>query len=277
MQIPYVHPFDWDGILQFLRLRAVPQLEVVAENKYQRTLGGGVVSVQDDPASRSLLVDLPAGCDEAEITRRIKALFATDVDVRQMRRHLSKDPFLAPLVNRHSGMRIPGAWDPFEIIIRAIVGQQITVKAATTILGRIVAAYGEATGDPPLQFLFPTPAKLAVCDFRGMGIPEKRCAAMRFISEKIGQGELKLDAALPLPEFVSRLTTFPGIGSWTAHYIAMRGFGYADAFPPGDVAVERGFSKLMGRKMNFIQLQRRAESWSPWRSYAVMHIWRSLS
>jgi AraC family transcriptional regulator, regulatory protein of adaptative response / DNA-3-methyladenine glycosylase II len=272
VQIPYVHPFDWDGILQFLRLRAVPQLELVSENKYQRITRSGIVSVQNDPTSKSLIVET---ADE-EVAPCIKRLFATDVDVRQMRRHLSRDPVLAPAVNRHSGMRVPGAWDPYEIIIRAIVGQQITVKAATTILGRIVAMYGESVGKSPLQYLFPTPERLASADFRGIGVPEKRCAAMRFISEKIHQGGLKLDGSLQLPEFVAQLTAFPGIGSWTAHYIAMRGFGYADAFPPGDVAVERGFSKLMGRKMNFIQLQRRAESWSPWRSYAVMHIWRSL-
>ena len=271
MQIPYVHPFDWDGILQFLRLRAVPQLELVSENKYQRISRSGVVTVQNDLTSKALIVDAPG-----DVAHSIKRLFATDVDVRQMRRHLSRDPVLAPVVNRHSGMRVPGAWDPFEIIIRAIVGQQITVKAATTILGRIVALYGERVGEPPLQYLFPTPERLASADFHGIGVPQKRCAAMRFISEKIHQQVLKLDGNMPLPEFVAQLTAFPGIGSWTAHYIAMRGFGYADAFPPGDVAVERGFSKLMGRKINFIQLQRRAESWSPWRSYAVMHIWRSL-
>jgi AraC family transcriptional regulator, regulatory protein of adaptative response / DNA-3-methyladenine glycosylase II len=237
--VPYREPYDWGAILMWLGARAIAGVERVGDDFYARASA----TVRHDRPRAALLV---SGGEDAEA--RARRLFDVDADPRAIRRVLARDPLLAPLLRRRRGIRVPGAWDPFELAVRAVVGQQVSVAAARTLLGRIAARHGI------------TPSALAEVVIDGM--PRKRAETIRILARAVASGEIALDASS-----AAALTSIPGIGPWTAQYIAMR-LGDSDAFPSGDLILRRNAGNLSER-----ELLRRAESWRPYRAYGAMLLW----
>jgi AraC family transcriptional regulator of adaptative response / DNA-3-methyladenine glycosylase II len=281
LRLDYRPPYDFAGLLAFLRNRALAGVEWVTDDAYTRTVRLGdrtgwlrVTQTKEKPQLRlevthSLLPVLPA------LLRRVRDLFdlaaRPDVIAAQLRR----DPILAPLVKANPGLRVPGAFSGFEMGLRAILGQQVTVKGATTIAGRLVATLGEriATPFPALTLLSPTPARVAratVDDLATHGIPSARCKSLVALARAQLSGALPLeDGVHPDPDAaIARLAELPGVGSWTAHYIAMRALRWPDAFPSGDVAVRNNLGGVSTKAADEM-----SQAWRPWRSYAVLHIW----
>jgi AraC family transcriptional regulator of adaptative response / DNA-3-methyladenine glycosylase II len=194
---------------------------------------------------------------------------------------LSEDPALAALVAARPGLRVPGAWDGFELAIRAILGQQISVTAATALAGKITAAYGEALAPelcrrtPGLTHVFPESSVLAQADLASIGVPRKRAAAPSSLAAAVLADPSILGPQSSLDDAIARLKTLPGIGEWTAQYIAMRALREPDAFPHGDIGLMRTLADETGQRPSAAEMLARAENWRPWRAYAALHLWTS--
>jgi len=184
------------------------------------------------------------------------------------------DPLLAPLVKRRPGLRIPGAWDPFECAVRAVLGQQVRVAAGRTLAARLVVRAGRliAGGTDGLTHLFPSPVALACADLDGLGLTQARTAAVRALARAVIEGAL--DFGAPEEEVVAALVALPGFGPWTAQYVALRALGEPDAFPAADLVLRR-VAAAGGPPLTPCALEARAEAWRPWRGYAVLHLWRA--
>jgi len=231
-------PFHWGALLDFLRPRLVPG-ESIDDDVYRR----GDVTVRFD--GRALVVN----SDDPDVLARVHRLFDVEADVAGIARHFAKDAMLAPLLARNRGIRVPGAWDPFETCVRAIVGQQVSVAGATTIMTRIVTRYGTS------------PERIARARGTNIGMPAARWETIRAIARAAAEDDLTLE----------RIASLRGIGPWTASYIAMRVFRDPDAFPHTDLGVRKAFAMAPER-----EILARAEAWRPWRAYAAMLLWRSL-
>jgi AraC family transcriptional regulator of adaptative response / DNA-3-methyladenine glycosylase II len=171
-------------------------------------------------------------------------------------------------------LRVPGAWDGFELAVRAVLGQQVTVRGATTLIGRLVQAFGERVIEDPdadITHTFPAPDMLATANVERIGLPRARAACVRALAAAVSRGDLSLNESVGLERSIAQLTEIPGIGPWTAHYIAMRALGEPDAFPEGDLGLRRALSN--GRLISTSALAERAEQWRPWRAYAAMTLW----
>ena len=282
LQLSYRPPYDWPGILAFLSARALKGIEQVTDRSYARTvrLGGatGWIAVTQSPRKPALLVEfthslapvLPA------LLSRVRALFDLDARPDMIAKHLSRDPRLAAAVKANPGLRVPGAFNGFELGVRAILGQQVTVKAATTIACRFVEAFGEPIVTPieGLNRLTPVPARIAaagVDDIARHGILAARARSIIALAAAQRSGGLDLDGgAQHDPEgSIGRLAGLPGIGPWTANYIAMRALRWPDAFPKEDIVIRHNLGGVTAR-----EAERLSQPWRPWRSYAVMHVWR---
>jgi AraC family transcriptional regulator of adaptative response / DNA-3-methyladenine glycosylase II len=284
--LPYRPPYDWDSMLQFLRRRAVTGIETVNDHCYARVveLGGVTGSIQIDHAPEKsalrAVVRFAKLSALPNIIARIRRMFDLSADPVAIEAALATDPMLAPLLAAKPGVRVPGAWDPFEIAVRAVLGQQVSVTAATRLAGRIVAALGrriddenESTG---LTHAFPAPEKFTLRALAGLGITTARAAAIAGIASAFIADRTLFDPRRDLAETVSRLCDLPGVGEWTAQYIAMRALGESDAFLAGDVGVQRRFA-IDGRRPTSQQLLRYADRWRPWRAYAMVHLWTNGS
>ena len=196
---------------------------------------------------------------------------------------LSTDPRLAPLVAARPGLRVPGGWDGFELAVRAILGQQITVAGARRLAGHLVATYGEPFDDAAAQaiglsHLFPAPSRLAGADIAALGLmPRARAAALSSLAGAVVTDPGLLGPYRDLDSAVATLRSLPGIGEWTAHYVAMRALRETDAFPAADVGLQRAMSDEMGRRPTAAELLTWADAWRPWRAYAAIHLWASLT
>jgi AraC family transcriptional regulator of adaptative response / DNA-3-methyladenine glycosylase II len=200
---------------------------------------------------------------------RVRHLFDLDAEPEAIAAHLGADPTVGPLVRRRPGLRVPGAWDGFELGVRAILGQQITVRAATELAGRLVAAFGAPLPAPsgPLTHLFPTPERLVGADVAALGMPRARAATIQALAAATLADPHLFDPHRA-PE---RLQAIPGIGDWTAQYVAMRAGRDADAFPASDVGLQRALQAPARPTPR--ALAARAEAWRPWRAYAALHLW----
>jgi AraC family transcriptional regulator, regulatory protein of adaptative response / DNA-3-methyladenine glycosylase II len=253
VRLPYRQPFDYHGLLSFLGARAIPGVESVDGDVYRRTIsiGGvnGVISVRNDDGV--LLLSVPRAFTQSlkPIVDRVRRLFDLFADPDTISEHLSRDRTLRKLAGRWPGVRVPGAWDRFELAVRAVVGQQISVAGATTLMGRIAARHGTAVEN---GFVFPDAATLSVAAIDGM--PAARAATIRAVASA------NLD---------DDLISIRGVGPWTASYIAMRS-GDPDAFPAGDLVLRKAAGNISER-----ELLARAEAWRPWRAYAAILLWRS--
>ena len=283
IQLVYRPPYDWDGVLSFLEARALKGVEWVGDGAYLRTvqLGAsrGWIKVAAAKKTNALLLEFTHSLTPVlpSLVSRVRSLFDLDARPNLISRHLRRDKRLAAAVNANPGMRVPGAFNGFEMGLRAILGQQVTVRAATTVAGRFVAAFGEPTVTPfsALDRLTPTPARVAeatVDDIARLGIIAARSrSVIAHGPGRTAQGALCLDGpgGIAHPdEAIRRLADLPGIGPWTANYIAMRGLGWPDAFPKEDIAVRNRLGGVSAKEAEAL-----SQSWRPWRSYAVMHIW----
>jgi AraC family transcriptional regulator, regulatory protein of adaptative response / DNA-3-methyladenine glycosylase II len=282
IQLSYRPPYDWPGMLQFLKGRELKGVELVTENAYARTVkignATGWIRITHQANKHALALEfshsltpiLPA------LLNRIRNLFDLNARPELITTHFAKDPLLCPLAKANPGLRVPGAFDGFELGLRAILGQQVTVKAATTIAGRIATAFGEpiTTPFPELNRLTPSAASLAKSDIDGIarhGIVSARSKSILALAEAHVNGTLSLDSSHHhSPEAtIDRLTEIPGIGKWTANYIAMRALRWPDAFPKEDIAIRNNLGGVTAK-----QAEEMSHAWRPWRSYAVLHIWR---
>ena len=275
-RLPFRPPYDWEQLVSFLSGRAIPGVESVTPEAYRRTITFGgqsgrieVVPVagQDHLLLRAWLPDLSGAID---LVARVRRMFDCGADPAAIGDHLSTDPLLAPLVKKRPGLRLPSGWDPFEMAVRTILGQQVSVAAATTISGRLVERCGKMMEAPDgeLTHLFPAPSVLATADLSGIGLTTRRTATVNGFAAAVHEGRLTLEAPLGLEEFVQRAVALPGIGPWTAQYVAMRAFGEPDGFPTRDLGLLHAAPD--------VDLNKQSEQWRPWRAYAALHLWASL-
>ncbi len=276
----YRPPYDWTAMLDFLKLRAIPGIERVGDETYARTIEfdgvQGLVCVRpaEGNALRATirfarLSALPA------IIARLRRVFDLAADTLPIVAHLALDPALAPLVAARPGLRVPGAWDGFELAVRAILGQQITVPAAVRLAGRLVAAHGKILAEPEtgLTHVFPRPAALITADLARLGMPRSRAAALGAMAAAVVADPALFSASRSLEEAVAQLRSIRGVGEWTAHYIALRQLREPDAFPATDIGLLRAMADADGQRPGPDELLARAETWRPWRAYAAQHLW----
>jgi len=281
LRLPYRPPFDWTSIADYFALRATPGVESVDRDAYRRTIlldgRAGQIEVRPAPddTALELRVVFPDPRDLFQIVERVRRMFDLAADPTDIAGHLGRDPALSTVLAAHPGLRLPGAWDGFELAVRAILGQQVTVKGASTLSGRLASAFGErmAAADGP-TILFPTPAALAEAEVGRIGLPKARARTIRALAEAVASGAVTFDAALDPDALERRLTALPGIGSWTAQYVAMRALNEPDAFPATDLGLIRSATAL-GMAATAKELALRAEAWRPWRAYAAQYLWRA--
>jgi AraC family transcriptional regulator of adaptative response / DNA-3-methyladenine glycosylase II len=276
-ELAYRAPYDWDAALAFLARRATPGVETVSDDAYVRTfdIGGARGRVR---VSRSAGLALHVALDEAaphilgDVATRVRRVFDLDADPSAVAGVLGADPLLAGPLGRHPGLRTPGAWDGFELAVRAVLGQQVSVRGATTLAGRIAARWGTALAGPGLAGrLFPTAPQLASAALEDAGVLPSRSRTIRLLAERVADGRIALERPADVPSVVAALLEVPGIGDWTAQYVAMRALGYHDAFPSGDLVLRRAAG------LSAPALARRSEAWRPWRAYAVMLLWQGAT
>ncbi len=273
--LAYRPPYDWPAMLAFLDKRAIVGVEAVEKNAYLRTVcigsAGGWIRVMPSKRRSALQVTVSASLAGVipPLLARVKHLFDLACHPDEIAQTLG------PLAAAHPGLRLPGAIDGFEVAVRAILGQQVTVRAASTIAGRFAAALGEDFETPfaPLSKLFPTPAKVAALDpsaIASHGIIAARARAIVALATGVAAGHIRLEPSAAVEATVAALDALPGVGPWTAQYVAMRALAWPDAFPHVDVAVVKAMNLTPAKALAH------AQSWRPWRAYAVLHLWKSL-
>jgi AraC family transcriptional regulator of adaptative response / DNA-3-methyladenine glycosylase II len=283
LQLTYRPPFDWAGLLAFLSGRIVKGVDQVQGDDYSRTaqLGGrrGWLTVRHAPERRALLVELSHSLTPVlpALLGRLRNLFDLSARPDVIAAHLGEDVRLAEGLARNPGLRVPGAFDGFELAVRAILGQQITVKAATTLAGRFAVAFGESLETPHagLHHLSPTPQRVAaatVDEVASLGIIQARARCILALAGEVASGRLKLNAGADPDVTMRQLMALPGIGPWTAQYIAMRALRWPDAFPKEDIILRKNLGGVTAA-----QAEALSQAWRPWRSYATLHLWGVVS
>jgi AraC family transcriptional regulator of adaptative response / DNA-3-methyladenine glycosylase II len=277
LRLRYKPPYDWDAMLGYLAARAIDGVEEVADGAYRRTVAHdgklGTVEVVHEPQRHNLAVTVRFPCVRAipAILARVRRVFDVGADIETIGAHLSRDPFLAPLVAQRPGLRAPGGWDGCELAVRAVLGQQVTVVAARKLAGQLVALCGE-TLSGPLPRAFPSPERVAAADLGALGMPGARRAALKALAEAARADPHLFRPFGTIEEAIARLRSIRGIGEWTAQYIALRALRETDAFPASDIGLLRGAARK-GARPTPAALLRRAEPWRPWRAYAAQHLW----
>lgn len=283
--LPVTQPFDWPALMAFLKVRATPGVESVIDGVYSRTFGVAAhpakLSVSYDPHQSCLRVEHSgSAADEKQIAPRIRQIFRTEVDTAPIEKFLQKDRWLRGFVRRQPGLRVPGGWNAFEIALRAIMGQQVSVPAATTLMGRLMRASAPWIDDS--SCLFPTPAQVMRAELSKLGMPGKRIETLRTLSRFFAEREAAQVSGLPS---MDEMVALPGIGRWTAGYILMRAFPAAgpthghDHWPEGDLILRKALSPAGTKDAKMISHPEMAaifEQWKPWRSYATLHIWKGF-
>ena len=280
----YRPPYEWDTMLAYLAARAIAGVECVERGAYRRTaiVDGvcGTVEVANAPGRNSLQVTVRVSGVRAlpAIVARVRRAFDLHADITSIGSHLARDPSLAPLVAQRPGLRAPGAWNGFELAVRAVLSQQITVEAARRLASKLVVICGtplpaESRHDPRLTSVFPSADCLANADLTTLGMPTPRRAALQALARAALAEPQLLDSHGTQKDVLARLRSIPGIGAWTAEYIALRAWREPDAFPASDVGLLRGAAGLMGVRPTPAGLLDRAELWRPWRAYAAQHLW----
>ena len=271
-------------MLAYLQARAIRGIEVVDSGRYLRTVeidgAMGSIEVTHLPDRQSLGVSIrfPDVRSLPAIVARVRRQFDLGADIETINDHLSGDPVLAPLVAQRPGLRAPGGWDGFEIAVRAVLGQQISVVAARRLAGQLVALHGRAVPrsfllHPELSRVFPTAKRLVSASSIGLAMPAARLKALKTIAESALADPNLFRPFGSIEETVARLRTISGIGEWTAQYIALRAIREMDAFPASDIGLLRSVASMDGEKATPAHLVSRAEAWRPWRAYAAQHLW----
>ena len=282
LRLPARAPFDGAALLDFLGARALEGVEEVENGTYRRSLalehGGGLVALTPLENGVSCVLRLDDLRDLTAAVARCRRLLDLDADPVSVAAQLDSDPVIGELARARPGMRVPGGVDGFELAVRAIVGQQVSVAAARTVLGRLVARYGEPLSEPSgaVTHRFPTAESLAGVDPADLPFPRRRGEALRSLARLVAVEGVRFDAGADASAALAALLDIPGVGPWTASYVAMRALGDPDAFLPGDVGVRHALQRL-GHPAEGPRATALAEPWRPWRSYAVMHLWSLVS
>jgi AraC family transcriptional regulator, regulatory protein of adaptative response / DNA-3-methyladenine glycosylase II len=282
LQLSYRPPYDWPGVLAFLNARELEGVEFATHEFYARTVRlddhKGWIKVTQAAKKNTMLLEFSNSLSPVlpALLSRVRALLDLNARPDIIGKHLRTDKVLKPLIKSNPGQRVPGAFNGFEMGLRAILGQQVTVKGATTIACRLVEAFCEPfeTPFPELKYLTPSPARIARASLKDLakhGIVRARCKSILALARAHISGALSLDNGLHRDPnaTIERLAELPGIGPWTAHYIAMRALCWPDAFPKEDIAVLKRLGGVTPK-----QAEEMSQAWRPWRSYAVLHLWR---
>ncbi len=283
LRLGYHPPYDWPAMLSYLAARAIAGVERVDGETYCRSIGlegaVGSVAVSHLPARRALAVTIrfPSVRALPVIVARVRRVFDLGADIETIATHLARDPRLAPLVAQRPGLRAPGGWDGFELAMRAILGQQVSVQAARRLAGILVRLCGEAIPDPSahggLTHVFPTPERVAATDLAALGMPNARRVALKALAEAAANDPQLFRPFGTIEEAIAKLRTIRGVGEWTAQYIALRALREPDAFPASDLGLLKGAAAIDGARPTPAGLLDRAEPWRPWRAYAAQHLW----
>lgn len=282
LMLHYRPPFDWGGCLEYFRKRAIAGVEWADGETYRRSfqIDGhpGWFSLQHVPDRRALRLEVHTDALSGlmQIVMRIRRMFDLDADPLMLDAFFRNDRLLGKLWKKHRGLRVPVGWDAFEFSVRAVVGQLISVRAATVLMGKIAGAFSEETTlQAPREIgrVFPGPSRLQDADLQSCGLTQNKAAAIRAIARATLQGTLVLGSTADLKPYLQQCTALRGIGDWTAQTIAMRGMGHPDAFPAGDLGIVKALS-TEGRRLKPAEVHKTAERWWPWRAYAAMLLWR---
>ena len=281
VRLDYRPPYEWRAMLRFLGARAIPGVETIDDDTYRRSvrLGShtGTILVRQQPQHNALVASVSMSLVPtlSQVIPRLRALFDLDARPDLVREHLIRDRVLAPSVRARPGLRIPGAFDAFELGVRAILGQQVSVQAASTVAGRFARRYGSSESPFVDDMLFPVAADIArvsASHVHKIGIPRTRAQTIVEFAKALSQGRLDLSRGVGPEHTIGNMTKLPGIGPWTAHYIAMRALQWPDAFPSTDLVLRRALGVTTG-----LQAERRAHQWRPWRGYAALHLWTAAA
>lgn len=278
LRLRFHGPLDWDAMVAYFAARAIPGVEHVSGNTYRRT-----IIVGDDPGVLELSAGggdhlvlrahLPHWEEFVHVVQRARRIASLEFDLDEPASDLAGDPTVGPLLRARPGLRPPGTWDPFETGVRAIIGQQVTLAGANTMVGRLVERLG--TPVPGLERLglthtFPSPATLAGADLTGFGLTPARADGVRLFARAVAEDAVRLDRSISLDQLVASITAVDGLGSWTAHYLALR-LGEPDACPTTDLALQRALARHVPQTA--ATLGELAERWRPWRALAATHLW----
>ncbi|RZU42165.1 AlkA N-terminal domain-containing protein [Edaphobacter modestus] len=284
LRIRYRPPYDWNSMLNFLAARAIPGVEVVNNGLYRRTIEidgkVGTISVKHLPQRQSLCLTIHFPLVQAfpGIVNRVRRLFDLGANIETINEHLFLDEKLAPLIARRPGLRTPGGWDGFELAVRAVLGQQVSVAAARRLAGQLVQLHGrglpnDVTNHDELTHCFPTAECLVNVPSLGLGMPIARLNTLKAVAQAAVANSDLFRSSRSIDEAVSHLRRIPGIGEWTAQYIALRALREVDAFPASDIGLLRGARKIVGEPVTPQHLLQWSELWRPWRAYAAQHLW----
>jgi AraC family transcriptional regulator of adaptative response / DNA-3-methyladenine glycosylase II len=284
VRLRYRPPYDWPAMLTFLRGRAIDGVERLDGERYVRSVAHdgavGTVEIVHLPERDSLgaTIRFPSVRALPAIIARVRRVFDLGADVTGIGAHLAKDRLLAPLVAKRPGLRVPGGWDGFELAVRAVFGQQVTVEAGRRLAGQLVAACGPAlpaghAGALGVTRVFPSAAQVAAADLSGLGMPGARRATLYALAHAALAEPRLFEPLATIEDTVARLCAIRGVGDWTAHYIALRAAREPDAFPSSDIGLLRGAADRKGVRPSATELAARAERWRPWRAYAAQHLW----
>jgi AraC family transcriptional regulator of adaptative response / DNA-3-methyladenine glycosylase II len=295
LHLPFRPPLDWPALLSYLKARQINGIEAIDKNRYCRSIrmkektrdkkitglhGVFMVTMPDQASHLELTLQISGTDNLMNIVHRVRRIFDLEADPLFIFNHLKKDPGLSPIISSFPGFRIPGGWDNFEIAIRTIIGQQVSIRAANTITGRLVQRYGTPIHDsfiPGITHLFPTPETLAAADLAGIGLPGKRAGTIRALAAKIADKEIVLEGIVNTESIKTQLMKIPGIGQWTTEYIAMRALREPDAFPATDLALKRELKEMSQQAECLNRDINRPDIWRPWRAYAAVVLWRNYS
>lgn len=289
VQLPYRPPFDFAHLLQFFAARAIPGVEVADGGRYLRsvTIDGvnSVIDLRQGDGNVLLTVHGAGTRSLLPIIQRVRGIFDLDASPSDVSRVLSRDKRLKALLRKQPGIRVPGVWEGFELTVRAILGQQVSVAAATTLSGRLARRYGEKLsvavpdlqGDAAPNLVFPCAEKLLRARLGDLGIITSRAETIRRVAKRVVEGRITFDPSQDTEEFCKSLLAIKGIGEWTAQYVAMRALKDPDAFPHSDLGLLRAFDSPGRERLKPAALKSRAEAWHPWRSYAALLLWSSDS
>ena len=266
LRADYRPPFAWETLLGILKARATP-LEWVEGGAYHRTVNGFTISVTNRPEGNQLSIRVPVELSRQShaILSRVRRLFDLDANPMVIQAALGEDPFLAGLITQYPGLRVPGTWDGFELLLRVIIGQQISVAGATTLMRRLATQIGMS----PAAIAASTPAAIAA-----IGLPAKRAATIWEAGKLVKSGGIRLEERDPR-RFYDQLVAVPGIGAWTAEYLSLRVLHWPDAFPAGDLGIQKALSPHGKRTEK--ELCELSNAWRPWRGYATMLLWKSVA
>ncbi len=287
LRVPVYGKLDVGRMIQYLGPRAIPGVESVDEQCYTRTMNTcghpGVLEVRDSGSDHlNVTMHLATFGSIIDQVERVRSLFGLRNDGTDAGKYLKKDKWIGRIIRKQKGIRLPGAWDRFETSVRIIIGQQVSVAGASTLTGRLVKRFGtpiEITLPGSLEYLFPSADKLARANLRNLNMPEARAKTIKNFAQAITKGDVDLTAVGPLDETVATLEKIPGVGPWTAHFIAGRVMGHPDAFPASDLGLRKSAAKILGKEtpLSESELTKLAENWRPFRATAAAHLWMALS